>query len=104
MTVNIIIGKMYEGTFYYEPEKTHFIAYVFQDEQNANNKLAELSQTLIEHNKTNPLNFKDYCNLSPEEDDILSDKYQEWQKINPFPQFQNGEDIDEFFIEQHEVL
>ena len=99
MKTNIIIGKMYEIL-----EESNFIAYVIQDEQKANDKLAELSKTLIEHNKTDPCYGINIVDLSNEEDNKLHVKWIAWQKINPFPQFKNGANIEEFFIEQHEVL
>jgi hypothetical protein len=97
MKVNVIIAKMYDDC------GDDFIAYIFEDKQKANDKLAELSETMIEHSKTNPLYGLNVIDLSTEQDNILYAKYKEWQTINPFP-FDGGQDIVEFVLQQHEVI
>lgn len=97
MKVNVIIAKMYDDC------GDDFIAYIFEDKQKANDKFAELLKILIEHEKTSPLNNLDDTNFTNEQRNILYDKYKEWQTINPF-HFDRGQDIEEFVLQQHEVI
>lgn len=100
MRAYIVIAKMYDN---YEVNEEQIIN-VFIDEQKANDKLAELSEILNEHKKKCPAYGIDLMKLSQNEDDEMGKLLNEYWKINPFNDIENGENIELFFIQEYEIL
>lgn len=100
MKAYILIAKMYDN---YEVNEEQVIN-VFIDEQKANDKLAELSEILIEHQKKSPAFGINIIELYGNEDDKMEKQLNEYWEINPFDEIENGNNIERFFIKEYEII
>ena len=100
MKAYILIAKLYDNHQYSEEQ----IINVFINEQKANDKLAELSEILIENQKKSPSFGINIIELYGNEDDKMEKQLNEYWKINPFDKIENGNDIEKFFIKEYEII
>lgn len=100
MKAYILIAKMYDNHEVNEEQ----VINVFIDEQKANDKLAELSEILNEHQKKSPAFGINIIELYGNEDDKMEKQLNEYWKINPFDEIENGNNIEIFFIKEYEII
>jgi antirestriction protein len=100
MKAYILIGKMYDNHQYTEEK----IISVFIDEQKANDKIAELSEILNEHQKKSPSFGMNLIELYGDDDDLMEEQLNEYWAINPFKDIDDGNNIEEFFIKEYEII
>ena len=100
MKAYILIAKMYDNHECNEEQ----VINVFIDEQKANDKLAELSEILKEHQKKSPAFGINIIELYGNEDDKMEKQLNKYWKINPFDEIENGNNIEIFFIKEYEII
>lgn len=99
MKAYILIAKMYDN---HECDEEKIIN-VFIDQQKANDKLAELSEILIEHQKKSPSFGINLIELDGDDEDLMEEQLNDYWAINPFKDIDGGNNIEQFFIKEYEI-